>query len=235
MKASGQLLCGKIVSPTVITTENEECVLFDIQLFEQRNTFAHLTINHAHHCGKATGGLRPRLIARETPRRIIDRNVKQPMRWGISQASKERAFRMGADEVHRSLMNHVGRILLALAEALAARKRYLLAGADEIGWVVRVGVHLIVVAKKISNPCFSGTPVLSRPPLPQLPKPSVAQPRGLRIEAIVSSSKRSGVPPPLTRTDVRPLCFPARKQQRVSAQTDEPARRLVNTIPSVAI
>jgi hypothetical protein len=52
---------------------------------------------------------------------------------------------------------------------------------------------------------------------------------------MVSSSARNGVPPPLTRTDVWPLCLPVKKQQRVGAQTDEPANRLLKRIPAAAM
>ena len=38
----------------------------------------------------------------------------------------------------------------------------------------------------------------------------------------------------MLRTDVWPLCLPVNKQQRVGAQSDEPARHWVKRIPDAA-
>ena len=99
-----------------------------------------------------------------------------------------------------------------------------------------MGVNLVVVAEEDVEAVlfgYAGRATSAAAPLAE--SAGGVTLRASSIEAIVASPARSGVPPPLLRTDVWPLCLPVIRQQRVGAHTEEPARACVNRMPSAAM
>ncbi len=90
------------------------------------------------------------------------------MRRGDRQVAEERAVLVVADEFQGFFHDRVVRVRLALASADVPGQRDLLAIANQVRWVKRVGVDLVVVPEKNVEPMpfrHTGRPTSARAPL----------------------------------------------------------------------
>ena len=148
VNAAGMFARREVVGPAVVAAEEDPGFIVESQFVEQRQHLADLTIDHRHHRRVPPRRLGPRTVAILGPGRIPVRNVEVAVRRRVRKVGEERLASMFANELQRGFVNHVLRIRSAVAAAAVARQRNLLAVENQIRGIVRVRMHLIVVAEK---------------------------------------------------------------------------------------
>ncbi len=138
----------KVIIAPIIATEIDDRVLFEIQLSQQCQYLANLTIDHRYHGGIPFGRLGPILIFVHLPGGVGIGDVEETV-WRCNRhVAVERLFLVGADEIQSGFVNNIMGIGFAIAAAMVAFEWNFLAIADDVGWVIAVRMNLIVVAKE---------------------------------------------------------------------------------------
>ena len=83
MDTAWMIVGSKVVCTTIISTEEYECLLIQLELLEQLKDLSNLPIDHGCHRRISSGGFWPRLIFVNGPRWIRVGDVKQAMRRSV--------------------------------------------------------------------------------------------------------------------------------------------------------
>ena len=130
-------------------------------------------VQHGHHGGVAARGFGPGFVLVQRPGRIGVGDVEITVRRREGQVGEERSVAVCPDEIHRLVEDHVLRVGLTRTAAVVPGEGHLLAVANQIRRVIRVRVHLIIVADEDIETVFlrhAGRAAAAVAPLAEAPR-----------------------------------------------------------------
>ncbi len=148
MKASRVLLAGEVICAAVVATEKNDRVLFQVVLSQQGEYLADLSVDHRYHGRITLRLLGPGFVFVNLPSRIVVGDVKDAVRRRDRHVTEKRLLGVLANKGFGLIDDHVMRIGFAVAAPMVAGQRDLFAVAKNVGRIIRVSMHLVVVAIK---------------------------------------------------------------------------------------
>ena len=153
-KPSRVLRTAKAVLPSIISSEENNGIVTQVEFGEEVNYLPEVVIDHGYHGGVVLHVLRdlvifdPRLIPVVFPGRVIAGNIKHAMGWGDREIAEEGGVPVFPDEFETLFHDGVMGIGFPGATTSVSGQLHFFAVTDQVRGIKRMSMDLIVVTKK---------------------------------------------------------------------------------------